>query len=131
MNNPAAATIAYSPRGAQPVAGYRIVVNSVGDAGARMVGVLKQVLPLSEARLAALLYQAPAELLGGLTYDQAEQINTLLRSTGLDSQVLRQDEPFTAGDAAYEVALAIKNGANMAAIAHQIMELLGVKVDKA
>ena len=44
------------------------VVNSIGDAGARMVGVLKQVLPLSEARLAALLYQAPAELIGGLTY---------------------------------------------------------------
>ncbi len=131
MNIPAAGTIEYSQQRSQPAGDWRIVVNSIGDAGARMVGVLKQVLPLSEARLAALLYQAPAELIGGLTYDQAEQINTLLRATGLDSQVLRQDEPFTAGVAAYEVALAIKNGANMAAIAHQIMELLGVKVDKA
>jgi hypothetical protein len=109
----------------------RIVVNSIGDAGARMVGVLKQVLPQSEARLAALLYQAPAELISGLTADQAEKINTLLRTAGLDSAVLCQGERFTPGVPDYEVALAIRNGANLPAIAHQIMELLGVKVDKA
>jgi hypothetical protein len=109
----------------------RIVVNSIGDAGARMVGVLKQVLPQSEARLAALLYQAPAELMGGLTFDQADKINTLLRATGLDSTVLGQGERFTPGAPDYEVALAIKNGANLPVIAHQIMELLGVKADKA
>jgi len=51
---------------------HRIVINSIGDAGARMVGVLKQVLPQSEARLAALLYQAPSEIIGGLSYAQAE-----------------------------------------------------------
>ena len=67
---------------------HRIIVNSIGDAGARMVGVLKQVLPHAEARLAALLYQAPSEIIGGLSHAQAEQINSLLRSTGLDSQVL-------------------------------------------
>jgi hypothetical protein len=108
----------------------RIVVNSIGDAGARMVGVLKQVLPQSEARLAALLYQAPAELIGGLTFEQADKINSLLRTAGLDSAVLRQGERFTPGEPAYEVALAIKNGANMGAIAHQIMELLGAKAEK-
>ncbi len=130
----AATTVEQNQQGqqvSQPAGRYRIVVNSIGDAGARMVGVLKQVLPHSEARLAALLYQAPAELIGGLTCDQAEQINALLCAAGLDSQVLRSDEPFLVGDADYEVALAIKNGANLAAIAYQIMELLGVKVDKA
>ncbi|MFN8466279.1 MAG: hypothetical protein U0X20_12050 [Caldilineaceae bacterium] len=109
----------------------RIVVNSIGDAGARMVGVLKQVLPQSEARLAALLYQAPSELIGGLTCEQAEKINTLLCTTGLDSQVLHKGQRFTPGAPDYEVALAIKSGANLPAIAHQIMELLGVKADKA
>lgn len=112
-------------------ADYRIIVNSIGDAGARLVGVLKKVLPLSEARLAALLYQAPAELLSGLSRTQAEQINTLLRSTGLDSQVLSKDEAFTPGDASFEVALAIKPTSNMLAIAQLIMELLGVKLGKA
>lgn len=112
-------------------ADYRIVVNSIGDAGARMVGVLKKVLPLSEARLAALLYQAPSEVLGGLSQAQAEQINGLLRSTGLDSRVLGKDETFTPGDAGYEVALAIRNTGNMAAIARLIMDVLGVKLEKA
>jgi hypothetical protein len=114
-----------------PTADCRIIVNSIGDAGARMVGVLKQVLPHSETRLAALLYQAPAELIGGLSRPQAEQINTLLRSTGLDSQVLGRNEAFTPGDASCEVALAIKETSNMLAIAQLIMELLGVKLDKA
>lgn len=109
----------------------RIVVNSIGDAGANMVGVLKQVLPLSEARLAALLYQAPAELIGGLTETQAVQINGLLRSTGLDCAVLRGDEPYIAGDGAYEVALAVKPGADMAAIAQEIVALLGVRIGRA
>ena len=36
--------------------------------------------------------------------------------------MLRNDEPFTPGEAAYEVALAIKNGAGEG-IAHQIIEL--------
>jgi hypothetical protein len=110
---------------------HRIIINSIGDAGARMVGVLKQVLPHSEARLAALLYQAPSEIIGGLSYAQAEQINNLLRSTGLDSQVLGKGERFTPGDASHEVALAIKNTENMAAIAGLIMDVLGVKLDKA
>jgi hypothetical protein len=110
---------------------HRIVVNSIGDAGARLVGVLKQVLPHSEARLAALLYQAPSEIIGGLSYAQAEQINNLLRSTGLDSQVLGKGERFTPGDASHEVALAIKNTENMAAIAGLIMDVLGVNLDKA
>jgi hypothetical protein len=110
---------------------HRIVVNSIGDAGARMVGVLKQVLPHSEARLAALLYQAPSEIIGGLSYAHAEQINDLLRSTGLDSQVLGKDGRFTPGDASHEVALAIKNTENMAAIAGLIMEVLGVDLGKA
>jgi hypothetical protein len=113
------------------VADHRIVINSIGDAGARMVGVLKKVLPLSEARLAALLYQAPSEIIGGLTREQAEQINTLLRSTGLDSQVLGPGESFTPGDASYEVALAMKDTSNIVAIAQLIMELLGVKLGKA
>ena len=76
-----------------------------------------------EARLAALLYQAPSEIIGGLSYAQAEQINTLLRSTGLDSQVLATGERFTPGDASHEVALAIKNTENMAAIAGLIMDV--------
>ena len=109
----------------------RIVVNSIGEAGARMVGVLKQVLPQSEARLAALLYQAPSELIGGLTSAQAEKINSLLCTTGLDSRVLHKGEHFTPGAPDYEVALAIKSGANLPAIAHQIMELLGVKAGRA
>lgn len=114
-----------------PVNDHRIVVNSIGDAGARMVGVLKQVLPHSEARLAALLYQAPSEIVGGLSHAQAEQINDLLRSTGLDSRVLGKGERFTPGDAGHEVALAITSTENMAAIAGLVMDVLGVKLDTA
>lgn len=113
------------------LADCRIIVNSIGDAGARLIGVLKQVLPVSEARLAALLYQAPAELIGGLERPQAEQITTLLRSTGLDCQILGPDETFTPGEPCYEVALVIKPNSNMLAIAQLIMELLGVKLEKA
>ena len=121
----------YAGQASDAAGDCRIIVHSIGDAGARMIGVLRKVLPLSESRLAALLYQAPAELIGGLAREQAEQINRLLRSTGLDSQVLGKDEAFTAGDASFEVALAIKGTSNMAAIAQLIMDVLGVNLEKA
>ncbi len=110
---------------------YRIVVNSIGTAGAGLVGVLKKVLPLADSKLAALLYQAPAEIIGGLPREQAEQINSLLRSTGLDSQVLDPDDAFTPGEGSYEIALALKDPRQMSLVVQIVMDVLGVNLDKA
>ncbi|WP_045226912.1 hypothetical protein [Methyloterricola oryzae] len=111
--------------------GYRIVIHSIGTAGARMVGVLKKVLPYAESKLAALLFQAPAEIMAGLTLEQADEINALLRSTGLDSQVMGADEPFTPGDGSHEVALAIMDASQMTLVAQVVMDVLGVSLDQA
>ena len=87
---------------------YRFVIRSVGTAAAGVVGVLRQALPFSEERLAAGIYQAPAELLGHLDQTTAEALARALMTMGLEAETLGPSETFTAGGPDYDVALAIR-----------------------
>ncbi len=109
----------------------RIVVNSIGDAGIPLMEALKQISPLPEPRLIALLYQAPSELAGGLSRETADEINRFLLSHGLDSAVIGMDDPFEEGDDDHEVALVVKDISRMAGIGRLVMEVLGIDVIKA
>ncbi len=114
-----------------PPGEWRIVVNSLGEAGAALLGALKQVSPLPESQLAALLYQAPSELFGGLSRTNAEQINATLRAAGLESDVIARDAAFTPGDAEHEVALVVRDYGRMPEVARLVMEILGVGAEQA
>jgi len=105
-----------------------IMVHSIGNAGAGLVAALKQISPKSESKIASLLFQAPAKLLTDLPKKTAEEINTLLQSTGLDSQVVENDFSIVAGDTDHEIALVINDVTQIKNAAQLIIELIGANI---
>lgn len=106
----------------------RVVVRSIGAAGVTLVRSLRHVLPLADADIAALLFQAPSELLAGLERPQAEGIVRLLRETGVDCAVLDAGEPLVEGVGDHEVALAVREVQHIPAVLAEVVRLLGVDV---
>ncbi|MGH8527804.1 MAG: hypothetical protein ACREXY_27375, partial [Gammaproteobacteria bacterium] len=117
--------------GGAPKGGWRVVIRSVGTAAAHIVGTLRQALPFSEERLAAGIYQAPAELLGPLDRATAEHLTEALVAAGLEAEILGADEPFTPGGPDYDVALVIQHFDRLVEVAREIARFLGVSVDQA
>jgi hypothetical protein len=111
--------------------GARIVIRSVGTANAGIVGALHKALPFPEERLAACVYQAPAELVGPLDQDKAEAVALALRATGLEVDVLAADEAFTPGGPDYDVALVIRQFDRLVELVGEIASLLGVTAERA
>ena len=109
----------------------RIIINSIGRAGIQLIPTLQHILPLPKNKLASLLYQAPTELLSNLPTKTAQEMNELLRATGLDTQVLNEYERFSIGDTDHEIALVIKDMCYMNAITQLIVEILGVDIKTA
>ncbi len=105
--------------------GWRVVVDSIGDAGAGLVRALKEVSPLAESRLAELLYQAPSELLADLDQESAEKIHQTLAASGLECRTLDPDETFEQGDADHELALVVRDPSLMNAAAKLLVQLVG------
>lgn len=110
--------------------GYGILVESIGSAGISLVPALKKVSPLSENKIAALLYQTPSLLMAGLEEAGAEEINKLLLSTGLESKVIKADERFEQGDSDHEVALVINEFKRIQDIAKEIIAITGLNIDE-
>ncbi|QTA84022.1 Uncharacterized protein dnm_000140 [Desulfonema magnum] len=110
---------------------WRIIVRSIGNAGAGIIRAIRHVSPLSEAGVAALLYQAPSVLFDNLPRDVADQVSEMLCSAGLDCKVEGKDEAFVPGDADHEIALVIRDLSRMASVMQLVMEVLGVSLEKA
>lgn len=104
----------------------RLVVRSIGTAGVALARSLRHVLPFSDADIAALLFQAPSEILAGLDQPRAEAIAGLLRETGLDCAVIDNGERVDEGRGDYEVALSVRDVARMPALLVEVVRLLGV-----
>lgn len=104
----------------QNATGYGILVESIGSAGISLIPALKKVSPLSENKIAALLYQTPSLLMTGLEEAGAKEVNKLLISTGLETKVIRADESFEKGDSDHEVALVINEFKHIQDIAKEI-----------
>lgn len=109
----------------------RVVVRSIGTADAGIVGALRQALPLAEERLAACLYQAPAELLGPIDKGTAELVAQALRSAGLVVEVVDIGEELIAGGPDYDVALVIREFDRLVEVIGEIARMLGVAPDRA
>ena len=109
----------------------RVVIRSVGSANAGIVGALHKALPFTEERLAACVYQAPAELVGHLDSATAEAVTEALRATGLEADVLDGDEGYTPGGPDYDVALVIRQFDRLAEVIGEIAGFLGVTPERA
>lgn len=107
---------------------FGIVVNSIGNAGVSLIPALKKISPLSENRIAALLFQTPSKLFTGLPESVAKEMNELLLSTGLESYVISEAENFKPGDSDHEVAIVIKDFKHIQEIAKNIIDLTGLPV---
>jgi hypothetical protein len=110
---------------------WRVVIRSVGTAAAHIEGTLRQALPFSEERLAACIYQAPAELLGPLDRATAEHLTQALVAAGLEAEILGADEPFTPGGPDYDVALAVQRTDSLVEVVRETAAFLGVAFDQA
>lgn len=108
---------------------FDIVVQSIGSAGVGLIPALKKVSPLSENKIASLLFQTPAKLFEGLPESVAKEINELLLSTGLESYVISEKENFQPGDNNHEVALVINDYNNIQEIAKNIVTLTGLPIE--
>lgn len=108
---------------------YGIVVDSIGKAGVGLIPALKKVSPLSENKIASLLFQTPAKLFTGLPEETAIEMNKLLLSTGLESYVINEEEKFNPGDSDHEVALVIKDYSKIQEIAKAIVSLTGLPIE--
>ncbi|NUM46921.1 MAG: hypothetical protein HUU38_19625 [Anaerolineales bacterium] len=106
-------------------------MNSIGTSGAGLISILKKVSPLSENRIASVLYRGPAELLTNLPEQTAKEIAELLHTAGLDCLAVDETYTFEPGDADHEVALVIRDFARMPDVLEQIMLILGVDVETA
>lgn len=104
----------------------RVVVQSIGAAGVGLVRSLRHVLPFADADIAALLFQAPSELLAGLERPRAESIVKLLCETGLDCAVLDAGECIPEGSGDHEVALNVRDVEHIPAVMLEVVRLLGV-----
>lgn len=109
----------------------RVIIRSVGSANAGIVGALHKALPFTEERLAACVYQAPAELAGRLEPDTAEAVAQALRGAGLEVDVLDGDEGYTAGGPDYDVALVIRQFDRLVEVIGEIAGFLGVMPEQA
>jgi len=109
----------------------RIVVRSVGTAGAGIVGALRHALRLPEEYLAACVYQAPAALIAPIDDGVARTVAEALASVGLVVDILGVDEPFTPGGPDYDVALGIERFNRLVEVAQEIAAFLGVTPERA
>lgn len=109
----------------------RLVVRSIGRAGVGLVRSLRRVLPLPEGDIAALILQAPSELIVGLDDARAEAISGFLAEQGLDCAVIGPGAPLAPGAGDHDVALSVDDPARLAGVAVAVVELLGVGLEAA
>ena len=110
-------------------ANFGIVVDSIGNAGIGLVQALKKISPLSENKIAALLFQTPSILFSGLPEEIALEVNQLLLTTGLESHVIKNTDTFEPGDSNHEVAIVIKDFSRIQEIAKHIISLTGLSIE--
>jgi hypothetical protein len=104
----------------------RVVVRSLGGSSVGLARSLLRMVPLPEPDIAALLLQAPSELLTGLDRCSAEMIVSSLRESGLDCAVLDGDAVMEEGVGDHEVALNVHDFTRMPSLVREVMFLLGI-----
>lgn len=109
----------------------RIVIDSVGTANAGIVGVLRRVVPRPAVDIAKLVYQAPSELVRGISVETATEVARALEEAGLEVRVVEGDAPVESGRGEYEVALRLDDVASIPRVIREVGSLLGIDADAA
>ncbi|MDH5670850.1 MAG: hypothetical protein OEZ06_01815 [Myxococcales bacterium] len=111
--------------------GYRLLVRSIGTAGATAVTALRGLRVGSDENLASLLYRAPSVLAGGLDRETGQKLCQVLGKTGLELALLSPQESFEPGTDDFEVALVIDDPSKVTAVIEETVTVLGVDVETA
>lgn len=110
---------------------YKIVIDSLGAAGAGLMRSLASALNWPANRVARLMYLSPQVLDAGLEREKAQKLLDMLGETGLQASMLPQHEPFTEGEPDFDIALSVRNFAHIGGILELIVHVLGVGPEKA
>lgn len=110
---------------------YRIVLNSMGDAGVALVRSLRPVIRSTDRELVEKLYQAPSVLLDSLDLSTAQQVMSVLNDTGAEFSLESSEKDFTPGAGTYEIAISVKRYDRIAEVIRVISELIGTDVKQA
>jgi len=114
-----------------PTSTHRVIVRSVGTAGASLPRVLAGALPIPPEKVARCVYQAPQVLLDGLDEANARTIAELLGGTGLEVEVASSDVALQAGGPDLELAVHVSDPARFREIAAELARFLGCEVARA
>lgn len=104
---------------------YRVVIDSIGTADVRVIAALRQVLHMGESQLAAVLYQAPSELIRGLPQELAVEISSALNSVGIESRAVDSRAAFTCGDSLHELAIHVREPKKLPQALELVMQVVG------
>lgn len=110
---------------------YRIVLNSMGEAGVALVRSLRPVIQSTDRELVEKLYQAPSVLLDSLDLSTAQQVMSVLDETGADFSLQASGEEFVPGSGEFEIAISVKRYDQIAEVIRVISELIGTDVKQA
>ena len=110
---------------------YRIVLNSMGEAGVALVRSLRPVIRSTDRELVEKLYQAPSVLLDSLDLSTAQQVMSVLDETGADFSLESSNDEFIPGAGTYEIAISVKRYNQIADVMRVIYELIGTDVKQA
>jgi hypothetical protein len=111
--------------------GRRIVVRAIGTASPAVCHALAQALPIPTEQIMRSVYQAPAVLLGGLSEEQARSIGGALAKSGLEIQVVSNDESIELGGPDFEVSVHVEDPRRLRAIAAEVARFLGCAPQRA
>lgn len=110
---------------------YRIVLNSMGEAGVALVRSLRPVIRSTDKELVEKLYQAPSVLLDSLDLSTAQQVMSVLNETGAEFSLESCADVFTPGEGNHEIAISVTRYDRIAEVIKVISELIGTDVKQA
>jgi len=105
---------------------HRVVLASIGTGGFSHLPVLRRLRPVSDARLAELMLQAPSELALVGDAAAAEAISATLNESGLRTEAVPAEEPFQEGCGEFDIAVHLDDPERAPAIIALLCGLLGV-----
>lgn len=102
-----------------------VIIESIGEADASLVGRLGAALDLPARQIAAALYRAPSLLAAGLDEAAAERLRAAAAAAGLAVSVRPDGALDAAGDDEHELAVHVPDVARTPAVAALVERLVG------
>lgn len=96
---------------------WSVVIDSIGEADASLIGRLGGALELAPQRIAAAVYRAPAILARGLVEAEAGSLRDVAAALGLAASVCRDDACPDAGDGEHELCVYVADVSKIPALA--------------